>query len=116
MLLKVVQSGPSLARSRAVLPKAEIHHLRSALGLFIVNTFLVAGQIVDRAEAFLPGAVGLITLEQFTMTSFMFSRTWDQYWILCSPMGGKKLGEFVCIHTSCRTGTCPPTCKQDDHT
>lgn len=77
MLLKVVQARPSLAGSRAVLPKAKIHHLGSTLGLFIVNAFLVAGQVIDRAEAFFPGAVGLITLEQLTMTGLVFSRTWD---------------------------------------
>jgi hypothetical protein len=75
MLLKVVQPGPSLAGPRTVLPKAEIHHLRPALGLFIVNAFLVAGQVVDRAEAFLPRAVGLITFEQLAMTGLVFSRT-----------------------------------------
>jgi hypothetical protein len=77
MLLKVVQSRPSLVRPRAVLSKAEVHHLRPALGLFIVNAFLVTGQIVDRTEAFFPRAVGLITLEEFTMTGHVFSRIWD---------------------------------------
>jgi hypothetical protein len=77
MLLKVVQSRPSLAGPRAVISKAEIHHLRSAFRLFIVNAFLVAGQVVDRAEAFLPRAVRFITLEQFTMTGLVFSRTRD---------------------------------------
>jgi hypothetical protein len=77
MLLEVVQSGPSLVGPWAILPKTQIHHLRSAFGLFIVNAFLVAGQVVDRTEAFLAWAVRLVTLEQFTVSGLVFPGTWD---------------------------------------
>jgi hypothetical protein len=72
MLLEVVQSGPLLARPRTIHPKAEIHHLRPTFRLFIVNAFLMAGQIVDRTEAFLARTVWLITLEQLAMSGLVF--------------------------------------------
>lgn len=96
MLLEIVQSGPLLAGPRAILPKAEIHHLRPTLGLFIVNTFLVAGQVVDRAEAFLARAIGLVAFEQLTMSGLVFPKIRDECLIICGPSSptGKRPGGF----------------------
>lgn len=75
MLLEVIQSRPLLVWPWAILPKAEIHHLRPAFRLFIVNAFLMARQIVDRTEAFLARAIRLIALEQLSVSCLVFPKT-----------------------------------------
>lgn len=75
MLFKVIQSGPLLAGPRTTLPKAEIHHLWPALGLFIMNAFLMASEIVDRTKPLLPRTIRLVAFEQLPMSGFVFSRS-----------------------------------------
>jgi hypothetical protein len=72
MLFEVIQPRPALVRAGTVLAKAEVHHLRPSLGFFIMNAFLVAGKVVDGAEALFSGTVWLVTFEGFPVTSFVF--------------------------------------------
>lgn len=73
MLLEIVQAGPFLVRTWAVLAKAQIHHLRSAFWLFIVNALLVTGQVIDRAESLFARAVGFVAFEELSVASLMLS-------------------------------------------
>lgn len=80
MLLKVVQPGPFLVRTRTISAKAEVHHLGSALWFFVVNALFVAGQVVDSTKAFFARTIGLVAFEEFSMASLMFSMPASQYW------------------------------------
>ena len=73
MLAKIIQSGPLLVPPWAVLPKAHVEDFRSALRLLLMNTFLMACEVVDGTEPFFAGAVGLITFKQFSVSRFVFS-------------------------------------------
>lgn len=73
MLFEVVQTRPFLVWAWAVLAKAQVHHLRTAFWLLVVNTLLVAGQVIDRAESLFTRAVGFITFEQLSVASLMLS-------------------------------------------
>jgi hypothetical protein len=72
MLLEVIQTRPSLVGAGAVLSEAEIHHLGTSLGFFIMNAFLVAGEVVDGAEALFPGTVRLVAFEGLPVACFVF--------------------------------------------
>lgn len=74
MLLEVIQARPSFVWTRTVFPETHIHHLWSTLGLFVMNTLFMAGEIVNSPEPFFSGAIRLIALEQLSMPSFMFSK------------------------------------------
>lgn len=71
MLLEVIQARPPLARTRAVLSEAKVHHLGPPLRFLIVNTLLVAGQVIDGTEALFPRTVRLVTFEELSMTGFV---------------------------------------------
>jgi hypothetical protein len=72
VLLEVIQPGPSLVRPWAIFPEAKVHHLRTTLRFFVVDTFLVASQVVDGAKALFARTVGLITLEELSMACLVF--------------------------------------------
>lgn len=73
MLLEVIQAGPFLVRPWAILAKTQIHHLRTAFRLLVMDTFLMASQVVDGAEALLASTVGLVAFEEFLVACIMFS-------------------------------------------
>lgn len=73
MLLEIIQARPPLIRTWAVLAKAEIHHLGSTLRFFVVHTFLMTSQVVDRAEPLSARTIGLVTFEELSMACLMFS-------------------------------------------
>lgn len=73
MLLEVIQAGPFLVRPWAILAKTQIHHLRTAFRLLVMDTFFMASQVVDGAETLLASAVGLVAFEEFPVACLVFS-------------------------------------------
>lgn len=73
MLFEIVQTRPLLVWPWAVRSKAEVHHLRAAFWFLIVNALLVACQVIDGAESLFSRAVGLVTFEELSVASLMFS-------------------------------------------
>lgn len=73
VLFEIIETRPSLVRTRAVCPKTHVHHLGPTLGLFIVDAFLMTGKIINGAEPVLPRAIWDVTFELLLVASLVFS-------------------------------------------
>jgi hypothetical protein len=72
VLLEVVQAWPSLVRTGAVCPEAHIHHLGPAFWFLVMDTLLMASEVIDSSEAFFTWAVWLIAFEELSVTGLVF--------------------------------------------
>lgn len=72
VLLEVIQARPPLVRARAICPETHVQHLGPTLGLFIVNTFLMTGKIINGAKPVLPRAIWHVAFEELLVASLMF--------------------------------------------
>lgn len=73
MLLKIIQAWPHFISARTIVSKTLVNHLGPAGRFLLVDAFLVSGQVIHSAKAFLATAVGLIAFEKFPVSRFMFS-------------------------------------------
>ena len=107
MLTEIVQTGPALISSRAVFAETQVQDLGAAFRLLLVNTFLMAGEVVDGSEAFFAGTVGFIAFEGFLVSGFVFPLP---FFSLEDGIRCTRLGDL----TFCPTDTSPSTYTQDN--
>lgn len=73
MLLEIIQTWPLFIPAWTIRPKALVDHFRTAVWVLLVDAFLMPGQVVHRAKAFLATAVRLVASELFPMSCLMLS-------------------------------------------
>lgn len=73
MLFEIIQAWPHFILTRTIVRKTLVHHLGAAGRFLLVDAFLMSGQVIHCAKAFLAIAVGLSAFEQFLVSRFMFS-------------------------------------------
>ena len=88
MLLEIILPRPPLIRTRAILPKAHVHHFGAALGLLVMNALLVAREVINCTKAFLARTAWFVAFEELTMPGLMFSLIG---WTLANPRTGRMV-------------------------
>lgn len=72
MLLEIIQTWPLFIPAWTIGSKALVHHFGTAGRDLLVDAFLMTGQVVHRAKAFLASAVRFVASELFPMSCFVF--------------------------------------------
>lgn len=113
VLFKIIQPWPLFLPARAIRAKTLVDHFGAAVGILLVDTFLMPGQVVHGAKAFFASAVGLVASELFLMPCLVFSIVTRLAWGLHIHVGYVRM--FKVIRTFCPMDTFLSIYSWDNH-